>query len=114
MLQASAKCHDFLVTALDTDVNVVAVATEDNQALFLQEPGLTTYLRFFGPDILNLSLHSPTPGRWRACSQKDFELQIGCSQLFDFSVEYLRYRRRAGFRLTRPPKGENYSLGDYI
>lgn len=107
MLLASTKCHEFLVTALDTDVNVVAMAIEDQQVLFLQEPGLTTYLKFFGPpEILNLSLHTPTTGRWKACSQKEFGLQIGCSQLFDFSVEYLRYRRRTGFKLTRTPTGE--------
>ena len=106
MLQESETCHEFLITALDADINVIAMATKHKQVVFLQEPGYTVYLRYFGPEVLNLSIHAPTPGRWKACSQKRFGLQIGYSQLFDFSLEYLRYHRRNGYKITRTPTGE--------
>lgn len=107
-LQASTNCHEFLTTALDTDINVFAIATENKQTLFLQEPGYTAYLKYFGPEVLNLSIHAPTPGRWKACSQKEFKLQIGVSQLYDFSLEYLRYHKvnDYNFKITRTPTGE--------
>ena len=108
MLQASTNCHEFLTTALDNNINVVATATENKQTLFLQEPGYTAYLRYFGPEVLNLSIHAPTPGRWRACSQNEFGLYIGVSQLYDFSLEYLRYHKTNdhNFKITRTPTGE--------
>ena len=108
MLQASTNCHEFLTTALDNNINVVATATENEQTLFLQEPGYTAYLKYFGPEVLNLSIHAPTPGRWKACSQKEFGLYIGVSQLYDFSLEYLRYHKMndLNFKITRTPTGE--------
>ena len=112
MLQASTECHEFLITALDADINVVATATENKQVVFLQDPEYTAYMRYFGPEVLNLSIHEPTPGWWKACSQKAFGLQIGSSQLYDFSLEYLRYNKRIDydFKVTRTPTGEYPNL----